>query len=213
MISPYVRRLRLGAEMRAMRATAGLTAAQLGKSIGRSRADISRLENGHVADQADVMKLLDELDVDGVLAGDAGRKRMFRRPGGPALEVIIDEVAIRRLTAPPEIVKEQLYHLATAVNSDPRITLRVLPVDARVASFTVPRCTFWLYTYADPGDPSMVIIDTVTSDLILSDPTDVAPYDQLYERLREATLPAADSIELLTRAAAELPNELRAKEC
>ena len=65
MISPYVRRLRLGAEMRTMRAGAGLTAAQLGKQIGRSRADISRLENGHVVDQADVMKILDALDVDG----------------------------------------------------------------------------------------------------------------------------------------------------
>jgi len=65
MISPYVRRLRLGAEMRAMRAAAGLTAAQLGKQIGRSRADISRLENGHVVDQADMMKILDALSVDG----------------------------------------------------------------------------------------------------------------------------------------------------
>lgn len=65
MISPYVRRLRLGTEMRAMRAAAGLTAAQLGNQIGRSRADISRLENGHVIDQADVMKILDALNVDG----------------------------------------------------------------------------------------------------------------------------------------------------
>src|SRR6202453_5241190 len=65
MISPYVRRLRLGAEVRALRAEAGLTADQLGKRIGRSRADISRLENGHVIDQADVMKILDELGVDG----------------------------------------------------------------------------------------------------------------------------------------------------
>ncbi|HJY99881.1 MAG TPA: helix-turn-helix domain-containing protein, partial [Streptosporangiaceae bacterium] len=41
MISPYVRRLRLAAEVRALRAEAGLTADQLGKRIGRSRADIS----------------------------------------------------------------------------------------------------------------------------------------------------------------------------
>ena len=81
MISPYVRRLRLGAEMRTMRAAAGLTAAQLGKQIGRSRADISRLENGHVVDQADVMKILDALNVDGdrwtqvmTIAREAGEK-------------------------------------------------------------------------------------------------------------------------------------------
>jgi transcriptional regulator with XRE-family HTH domain len=50
MISPYVRKLRLAAEMRRLRAGSGLTADQVAKKIGRSRADISRLENGHVAD-------------------------------------------------------------------------------------------------------------------------------------------------------------------
>jgi transcriptional regulator with XRE-family HTH domain len=287
MISPYVRRLRLGAELRGMRAGAGLTAAQLGKRIGRSRADISRLENGHVIDQADVMKILDELGVDGdrwtqimtiareagedgwwksqktmgnrqalyadleagattireyeqtflpgllqipefvrarteadatlqamaattiegVVAGNAGRQRMFRRPGGPALEVIVDEVAVRRPAAPPEILKKQLYHLSTMVQSHPKITLRVLPAGARVAGFTVPRCAFSLYAYPDPGDPSLVIIDTVTSDLVLSDPAEVAPYDLLYGRLCDAALPQADSLELLTAAAAELSEE------
>src|SRR5215471_2979756 len=65
MISPYVRRLHLGAEVRALRAEAGLTADQLGKRIGRSRADISRLENGHVVDQADVISILEVLGVYG----------------------------------------------------------------------------------------------------------------------------------------------------
>ena len=65
MISPYVRRLRLATEVRALRADAGLTADQLGKRIGRSRADISRLENGHVVDQADIIAILDALGVDG----------------------------------------------------------------------------------------------------------------------------------------------------
>ena len=65
MISPYVRRLRLATEVRALRAEAGLTADQLGKRIGRSRADISRLENGHVVDQADIIAILDAVGVDG----------------------------------------------------------------------------------------------------------------------------------------------------
>jgi transcriptional regulator with XRE-family HTH domain len=284
MISPYVRRLRLGTEMRAMRATAGLTAAQLGKRIGRSRADISRLENGHVVDQADVMKILDELRVDGgrwtqimtiareagekgwwesyrtmgdrqalyanleagaasirlyeqtfvpgllqtpefvraliaaavalepvsgtaegVLAGRSGRQRMLRRPGGPTLEAIIDEVAVRRPAAPADVVKKQLYHLATVVSSDPKVTLRVLPVRARIEDFAVPRCTFSIFTYPDPGDPTVVAVDTVTSDLILTEPDQVAPYDKLYGRLRAAALPPAGSLDLLTKAATELP--------
>lgn len=285
MISPYVRKLRLGAELRTLRAAAGLTADQLGKRISRSRADISRLENGHVVDQADVISILDALGVDGdrwtqivtiareagekgwwesfksmgerqalyanleagaavireyqqtflpgllqipefvtartataelrpqhatsdgVLAGRAGRQRMFRRPGGPEYEVILDELAVRRLTAPPDVVKKQLYHLATAVNGDRRVTLRVLPVPARIANFTVPRCTFSIYSYPDPGDPTVVAIDTVTSDMILTEPADVRPYEQLYERLRAAALSPQDSLDLLTTAAGELPEQ------
>ena len=285
MISPYVRRLRLGAELRALRAEAGLTHEQVAKRIGESRAQISRLENGHVADQADVMKILDALGVegdrwtqvvtiareagekgwwestrgmgdrqalyanleagaarireyqqtfipgllqtrefvraraaadatlepmtgtvDGVLAGRAGRQRMLRRPGAPTYEVIIDEVAVRRLAASPDIVKKQLFHLATTCNGNPSVALRVLPVDARVDSFSVPRCAFSIYTYPDPGDPAVVAIDTVTSDLVLTDPAEVAPYEQLYTRLRDAALPPADSLDLLTKAATELPD-------
>jgi transcriptional regulator with XRE-family HTH domain len=283
MISPYVRRLRLGSELRALRAEAKLTHEQVAKQIGESRAQVSRLENGHLVDQANVIKILDALGVDGerwtqivtiareagekgwwestrgigerqalyanleagaaqireyqqvlipgllqtpefaqaqtvstitleplagtpdgVLAGRTGRQRMLRRPGAPSYEVIIDELAIRRLGAPPDVVKKQLYHLATTSNGTPAITLRVLPVDARLDSFTVPRCTFSIYTYPDPGDPAVVAVDTVTSDLILTDPAEVTPYDQLYARLRDAALPPADSLDLLTKAATEL---------
>jgi hypothetical protein len=74
-----------------------------------------------------------------------------------------------------------------------------------VESFTVPRCTFWAFSYPDPGDPAVVVIDTVTSDLILTEPDQVDPYDKLFARLRDASLPPADSLDLLTQAAAELP--------
>jgi transcriptional regulator with XRE-family HTH domain len=289
MISPYVRRLRLGAELRGLRGEAGLTHEQLAKRIGESRAQISRLENGHVVDQAGVMKILDALGVDGerwtqvmtiareagergwwestrgmgdrqalyanleagatvireyqqtflpgllqvpdfvrarsdaegtlgpldftvdgVLAGNAGRQRMLHRPGAPSYEVIIDEMAVRRLAAPPEVVRAQLRHLVTTVNSDPRLRLLVLPNDARIACFTVPRCTFSVYSYPDPGDPQVVAVDTVTSDLVLTQPDDVAPYQQLYTRLRDAALPPTDSLDLLTNAAKMLPGIMAA---
>jgi hypothetical protein len=132
---------------------------------------------------------------------------MLRRPGGPTLEVIVDEVAVHRLAAPAHVVKKQLYHLATAVNKDPSITLRILPVHALIKDFTVPRSAFTIFTYPDPGDPDVVAVDTVTSDLILTAKDQVAPYDRLYKRLRDAALPPEDSIELLTKAAAGLADD------
>lgn len=64
MISPYVRRLRLGEELRRRRGK--MTTEQLGKKSGVSRQQISRLENGHIPpDMDDILRILDALGVDG----------------------------------------------------------------------------------------------------------------------------------------------------
>jgi transcriptional regulator with XRE-family HTH domain len=278
-----VRRLRLGSELRELRNAAALTHEQVAQKIGVSRVQVSRLENGHVVDLNDVMKILDALGVDGewwtqivdiarnagergwwesakgmgerqalyanleagaaqireyqqtfipgllqspefvraraaadatlepmagtvdgVLEGRVGRQRMLRRPGAPAYEVVIDEVAIRRPAAPPDIIRQQLDYLATICNGAAGISLRILAVDAIVSGFTVPRCTFSLYTYPDPGDPAVVAIDTVTSDAILTDPGQVASYKQLYTRLADVALDPEASLTLIAEHAAGL---------
>ena len=280
MISPYVRRLRLAAELRALRAEGGLTHEQLAKQIGQSRAQISRLENGHVVDQDDVMRILDALGVDdeqwtqimtiareagergwwesnkamgdrqalyanleagartirefqmtfipGLLqtpeftrargdadrlvgrvsytsdkaaAGRLGRQRMLRRPGGPDYEVIIDELAIRRAAAPWEVVRAQLYHIAATVNGSAKITARVLPIDARIDGYIVPRSAFSVYTYRDPGDPTVVAVDTVTDDLVLTEGDAVQRYEELYDRIRDASMTMHESLELVVDTA------------
>jgi hypothetical protein len=93
------------------------------------------------------------------------------------------------------------------VNGEPKVTMRVLPVHARIEDYAVPRCTFSVYTYPDPGDPAVVAVDTVTSDLILTDSADVHSYQQLYQRLRDAALSPDDSLDLLTKVAADLPDD------
>jgi transcriptional regulator with XRE-family HTH domain len=280
MISPYVRRLRLAAELRALRTEAGLTHEQLAKRIGQSRAQISRLENGHVVDLDDVMKILDALGVDDdrwtsimTIAREAGergwwesnramgerqalvadleagaakirefqmtfvpgllqtpefaearveaerltgpvdyradkavearlgRQRMLRRPGGPVYEVIIDEVAIRRGAAPPEVVKAQIYALTATINGNPKVTVRILPVDAVIEDYSVPRSAFSIYTFADPDDPTVVTVDTVTDDLLLTESADVNLYEELYTRLWDAALPEDQGIDLLIEVA------------
>jgi transcriptional regulator with XRE-family HTH domain len=279
-ISPYVRRLRLGAELRALRAERGLTHEQLAKMIGQSRAQISRLENGHVVDQADILNILDVLEIvderwsmivriardaaergwwesnkdmserqarladleagaatirefqmsflpvllqtdaftrtrveadglgsfDGRVADKAidarnGRQRMLRRPAGPSYEVIIDEMAIRRRAAATDIVKAQLYHINARVNGDPNTTLRILPIDAEVAGYAVPRTAFAIYTYPDPDDPVVVAVDTVTEDIILTESPDVKRYEDLFNRLRDAALSVTASLKYVIQTA------------
>ena len=283
MISPYVRRMRLAAELRALRTQAGLTHEQLAKAIGESRAQISRLENGHVVDQADIIKILDALEVDDdrwtqiiTIAREAGergwwesnkamgerqalyanleagavtirefqmtfvpglmqtpeftqaridaekrtgptgysadkviearnqRQRMLRRPGGPTYHVIIDELAVRRIAAPADILKAQLYHVSARVNAEPKTIVQVLPIDAVIDNYAVPRSAFSIYNFADPGDPVVVAVDTVTDDLVLTDDAAVKRYDELFEHLRNAALPVEDSLDLLIATANRL---------
>jgi transcriptional regulator with XRE-family HTH domain len=280
-ISPYVRRLRLANEMRSLRSARGLTHDQLAKRVGVTRQALSRLENGHVVDQDDIIKILEALEIEGdewiqlvTIAREAGergwwesnrdmgsrealyadfeagaatirefqmsflpgllqtaeftrarveadglgdrasrmadkavqarngRQRMLRRPGGPTYDVIIDELAIRRRAAPTDIVKAQLYHISARVNADPNTTVRVLPVGAKIDHYGVPRSAFSIYTFPDPGDPTVVAVDTVTDDLILTDDQDVKSYEDLYRRLCDAALSVDDSLRFLIEVAA-----------
>jgi transcriptional regulator with XRE-family HTH domain len=293
MISPYVRRQRLAVELHELREAAGLTHADLAKRIGQSRMKITRLENGHpIRDgQATVMRLIDELGVDGdpwteimAVARDASergwwasfgqemgarqalyadleagavsitefqpfipgllqtpefayqrqvaeaeigtvtfqseravearqtRQRMLRRPDGPSYEVVLDEIALRRLSAPPEVVASQMQHLLACAR-EPTITVRVLPVDAAIDGYVTPRSAFSVYAYSDPRDPRVVAVDTVTADVVLTsltEETQVTRYTNLYERLRRASLTPRKSAALLGRVAAELTGKQEA---
>lgn len=285
MISPFVRRRRLGAELIRLREDHGYSSDKLAKAIGVTRQRVSRLENGHVRPDLDeVMRILDLLGVGEkrwnqimtiareaqergwwekfademgprqalyanleagaraiseyqmtllpgllqiptfteirtradqaaypepfnparALEARAARQRVLQRPGGPTYEVIIDELAVRRLAAPPDIVRAQLDHLVEIGRDRQKITIRVLPLTATIAGHAVPRSPFFTYRYPDPADPVVVAVDTITSDLVLTDPTDTNRYLDLYRRLQDAALAPSDSLDLLAAVAEDL---------
>lgn len=99
--SPFVRRRRLAAELRALREDRGLTAERLSLLLHQSRMKISRLENAHIRpDLADVVKILEVLDVTGDkwheifrIARDAAEKGWWDTYGdtmGPRQRVFAD---------------------------------------------------------------------------------------------------------------------------
>lgn len=280
MNSPYVRRLRLARELIQLREESGLTHAELARKIGRSRAQISRLENAHTVDLDDVIKILEAYGIEDerwtevvTIARDAadrgwwesnkamgprqalsanleagattirefqmvfipgllqtpefararvdaeraigaethsadtnaearvGRQRMLRRPGGPTYDVVLDELSIRRAAAPTEVVRAQLLHLAATVNGSPNVTARVLPVSVAIDGYDVPRSAFSIYTFADPKDPRVVVVDTITDDLVLTEVEEVRRYESLFSGIREAAMSPDESIDLLIELA------------
>ncbi|GLW35238.1 helix-turn-helix domain-containing protein [Actinoplanes regularis] len=285
MISTYVRRLRLAAELTALRQLRKLSSDQLARTAGLPRTTVSRLENGRMRpDPDDVMRILQALDiVDGdhwlqimTIAREAGergwweswanemgirqalyanleagaasireyqmtflpgllqtsafseqraqvdkadwssrfdparavearerRQRMLHRPDGPAYEVVIDQLAVRRPAVTLDVLHVQLAHIADLAARDRRIAVKVLPIDARIEGLSVPRSGFSIYTYPDPGDPIVVAVDTVTDDLVLTKPDAVGHYLELYTRLNNAALTAPDSVRFLKDIAEE----------
>ncbi|WP_412516790.1 helix-turn-helix domain-containing protein [Actinomadura madurae] len=66
MTSPFVRRRRLGAELRTLREQSGMTADELARRIYRSRMTISKLENARCRpDIGDIVKIMKILGVTG----------------------------------------------------------------------------------------------------------------------------------------------------
>lgn len=285
MISPLVRRMRLGNELRALRKKAGLTHEQLARKVGQARMKFSRLENGRIRpDVGDIIKVLDALDVDGgewnklvniardaadqgwwhriaeqmgtrqamyadleagaatirayeqnfipgllqtqaylesrdrtaasltgsqesnplVWEGRAGRQRMLQRPGGTTYEVIIDEIALRRLSVPATVLSEQLEHMLAVQRESDRITIRILPVDALIPGYGVPWSSYSIFTYPDGEDPVVAAVEMSAVDELLSDPEHVNPLVTHFDRLREASLSPMDSAKLLSSTAQRL---------
>jgi DNA-binding XRE family transcriptional regulator len=286
-ISPYVRRMRLAAELLRLRTDHHMTAHELAAKVGVKRQSISRLENSRVVPDLDlIMRILDHLGVgeghwndlmtiareaaergwwekfanamgsrqalyanfeagacaiseyqlaflpgllqipsfteariqadkavygwpfDAARALEArqARQRVVERPGGPHYEVIIDELAIRRPAASAEVTRAQLDHLVGMAHHRTQVRIRVLPLTAMIPGRAIPRSAFSTYRYPDPGDPIVVAVDTVTSDLVLTDPDDVGPYLTLYQRLADVALSPTESLDYLAKVAEELPS-------
>ena len=148
-----------------------------------------------------------QFDPDRALHARAARQRMMQRPGGPHYEVVIDELAVRRFAAPAPVVARQLAHLAELGRARNKVTVRVLPVSAVIAGHAVPRSAFSVYRYPDPADPTVVAVDTVTSDFVLTDQNDVGRYTALYDRLHDAALPPQESADFLDSVATQIAAE------
>lgn len=158
----------------------------------------------------DVDRASGPLTYDPARAAEArsGRQRVLRRPGGPRYETIIDEVVLRRLPVPGDVMRRQVQSLVAPLESSPKVTVRILPIHARVDGYRMPRSAFSLYTYPDPDDPTVAAVDTVTSDLVLTERQQVEPYVELYLRLLNAASTPDASKVLLTRVAEELTREM-----
>jgi hypothetical protein len=141
---------------------------------------------------------------DRMMAARLRRQEHALGPTGPSYELVLDEFVIRRLAVPARVMSRQLAYLVEKATDEPRLTVRVLPIDARVEGGFLARSTFSIYTFPDEQDSPVAIADTVNADVVHTDESEVSRYVELYKRLRGASLSAVSSLTLLEAASKRL---------
>lgn len=143
------------------------------------------------------------LDVEAEVAARQTRQALLTAEHPPRYQAVIDEAALRRTAAPAEVMAAQLARLVE-LSALPAVALRVLPLGARIGDFYVPHNSFSLFRYADPEDPDIALVETVTSDLQLHDEEDVSRYRLVFDWLAVAALPPEESVTFLAGLARQL---------
>src|SRR6185437_630583 len=108
------------------------------------------------------------------------RQKVLSKDKPLKLDVVLDESVLRRQVGEPEVMRDQLVHLA-AMAARPNITLQVLrftagPHLALSGVFTIVRLPEKIAF-------EIVFVENMTSDLFIEDENDVHRYSLAFERL------------------------------
>lgn len=119
----------------------------------------------------------------------------------PRLWALVDEAALRRPVAAPEVMYEQCMH-ALEVSQLPHVSLAVIPYAARwhvglLGAFTIVE---------RDGIARMVNVEDIADGRVLEDPATVRRVALRFRALQHEALPGADSREMIARMAEELWN-------
>ncbi|WP_433616957.1 helix-turn-helix domain-containing protein [Dactylosporangium sp. CA-139114] len=146
----------------------------------------------------------DHFDPAAAVAARTTRQQLLLAPDGPRYDVVLDEAAIHRCAAEPHIVAEQLRHIVAVCSRHPTVTVRVLPIGASIKGHSAPRSAYSIYRYHDQQRSIAVAVDTLTEDLIHTEPAQIDPYLHLHARLKAAALDPIPSLHTLSAAAQDL---------
>ena len=126
------------------------------------------------------------------------RQKVLARENPVRLDVVLDEAAVQRIVGDPDVMREQLTHLA-AMAARSHVTLQVLPLGAGAHPATTGE--FTILAFPDLIAPDVVYLENMTSDLYVEQEAEVYRYGMAFDQLRALALPAEKSAEFLASAA------------
>lgn len=122
--------------------------------------------------------------------------------GDRRFQVILEEHALRTRVDSLETTIGQLDRLL-ATMSLPRVSLGIIP-QAEIRR-TFAQVSFWIY------DDTMVGVETPTAKLEITQPREVQQYAGMFEHLRQSAVYGVQARALITRAIADLTDDLAAE--
>jgi transcriptional regulator with XRE-family HTH domain len=126
------------------------------------------------------------------------RQRALTRDNPLQLAVVLDEAATLRMVGGPEVMREQLAHVA-AMATRPSVTVQLLPLAAGAHPATTGE--FTILRFPQLVAPDVVYLENMTSDLYVERETDVYRYGMAFDRLRDLALAPDDSAALIAARA------------
>lgn len=137
----------------------------------------------------------DSLEVERRVELRMRRQEILTSPGGPTLWAVIDEAALRRGLAGPELMKGQLDHLIE-MNELPNVSLQIAPFS--YGGHAAAGGPFSILRFAETDLPDIVYLEQLTSALYLDKRPDVEHYAAVMDRLCAQVEPPNRTAQFLT---------------
>ncbi|MFD9501872.1 helix-turn-helix domain-containing protein [Streptomyces sp. NPDC060035] len=110
------------------------------------------------------------------------------------LSVVLDEAVLRRGVGGPQVMREQLDHLAHAAQL-PHVQLQLLPFEA--GSYIGLTGPFVIFSFPNISDLDVVVLDHLTSSLYLERREDLEAYSSAFRTMQTHALSPERSLDLI----------------
>ncbi|HEY3867218.1 MAG TPA: helix-turn-helix transcriptional regulator [Actinocrinis sp.] len=127
------------------------------------------------------------------------RQKVLAQANPPAMHVLLDEAALRRRVAPPDVMAGQYRHLISAAGA-PNISVRILPLDVE-PQHQAPGFSFQVFGFADPADPRVAFEEVFDGSVFHESAESVGRYMAAFEQACTCTLDDAASVRFLAALA------------
>jgi transcriptional regulator with XRE-family HTH domain len=137
------------------------------------------------------------------------RQEVLGGEDAPQAFWILDEAALRREVGGPQVMAGQLRKLLD-VGNPPHLNIQILPF--RRGPYHCISGSFHLFTYKEPSEMDLVLVEYERGRVILEEDYDVEPFRRTSDQLRDQALSTEDSRELISSVMRSF-SETESREC